>query len=125
MKLFASVQICSQMHPFKKLDITYFSTTKQTWIISKHSLTALFNKSLQDAVLPLDWVSVNVCPLYKKGDKQCTANYRPISLTCLLTKVQYLRKLFISDYTVYLSRTRSYVTTNLDFVRVDLPPLYC
>ena len=47
------------------------------------SLTALFNKSLDDAILPLDWVSANVCPIYKKGDKQCVSNYRPISLTCL------------------------------------------
>ena len=39
------------------------------------------------AVLPLDWVSASVCPVYKKGDKQCVANYRPISLTCLLTKI--------------------------------------
>jgi len=30
------------------------------------SLTALFNKSLQDAVLPLDWVSANVGPVYKR-----------------------------------------------------------
>ena len=51
------------------------------------SLTTLFNKLLQDAVLPLDWVSANVCPVYKKGDKQCASNYRPISLTCLLAKV--------------------------------------
>ena len=51
------------------------------------SLTTLFNKLLQDAVLPLDWVSANVCPAYKKGDKQCASNYRPISLTCLLAKV--------------------------------------
>ena len=51
------------------------------------SLTTLFNKSLQDAVLPLDWVSANVCPIYKKGDKHCASNYQPISLTCILAKV--------------------------------------
>ena len=51
------------------------------------SLTTLFNKLLQDAVLPLDWVSAKVCPVYKKGDKQCVSNYCPISLTCLLAKV--------------------------------------
>ena len=32
------------------------------------SLSKLFNKSLQDSVLPVDWVSANVCPVYKKGD---------------------------------------------------------
>ncbi len=51
------------------------------------SLADLFNKSLQDSVLPLDWVSANICPVYKKGDKHCVSNYRPISLTCILSKV--------------------------------------
>jgi len=41
------------------------------------SLSALFSKSLQDAVLPLDWVSANVCPGFKKGDKHCASNYCP------------------------------------------------
>ena len=51
------------------------------------SLADLFNKSLRDSVLPLDWVSANICPVYKKGDKHCVSNYRPISLTCILSKV--------------------------------------
>ena len=32
------------------------------------SLSLLFNKSLKDAVLPLDWASAHVCPICKKGD---------------------------------------------------------
>ena len=49
------------------------------------SLTALFNKSLQDAVLPLDWVSANVCPIYKKGDKHCVSvSIDQLPLYCLL-----------------------------------------
>jgi len=51
------------------------------------SLADLFNKSLWDSVLSLDWVSANVCPVYKKGDKHCVSNYRPISLTCIISKV--------------------------------------
>ena len=31
-------------------------------------LAELFNKSLNDGVLPLDWVSANVTPVFKKGD---------------------------------------------------------
>ena len=59
------------------------------WLLKKAvaelapSLSSLFNKSLKDAVLPLDWVSAHVCPIYKKGDKKCVSNYRPVSLTCM------------------------------------------
>ena len=32
-------------------------------------------------------ISANVSPLFKEGDKSTTANYWPISLTCILCKV--------------------------------------
>ena len=51
------------------------------------SLVKIFNKSLDEGVLPLDWVSANITPVYKKGDKHLAVNYRPISLTCILSKV--------------------------------------
>ena len=50
-------------------------------------LTALFNKSLTDGVLPLDWVSANITPVFKRGNKHLVCNYRPISLTCIAVKV--------------------------------------
>ena len=37
--------------------------------------------------LPLDWVSANVVPVHKKGDKHLASNYRPISLTFIFIKV--------------------------------------
>ena len=30
------------------------------------SLLKLLNKSSKDSVLPIDWVSTNVCPVYKR-----------------------------------------------------------
>ena len=50
-------------------------------------LAQLFNKSLSDGLLPQDWVSANITPVFKKVDKQQASNYRPISLTCILCKV--------------------------------------
>ncbi|MCG8046380.1 MAG: hypothetical protein JAY66_11960 [Candidatus Thiodiazotropha taylori] len=47
----------------------------------------LFQKSLETGQLPADWIKAQVCPLYKKGDKTDPANYRPISLTCIVCKV--------------------------------------
>ena len=39
-------------------------------------LAELFNKSLSDGVLPLDWVSTNVTPVFKERDKHQASNYR-------------------------------------------------
>ena len=35
----------------------------------------------------VDWVSANITPVFKKGNKQLVSNYRPISLTCIIVKV--------------------------------------
>ena len=34
-----------------------------------------------------DWKKAHVCPLFKRGNKTDPANYRPISLTCILCKI--------------------------------------
>ena len=38
--------------------------------------------------LLLIWKRANVSPIFKKGKKQLASNYRPVSLTCILCKVQ-------------------------------------
>ena len=37
--------------------------------------------------LPDDWVEANVAPVFKKGARHFPANYRPISLTYVCTKL--------------------------------------
>ena len=50
-------------------------------------LQVIFQKSLDSGKLPHIWKEANVSPIFKKGDMSDPANYRPISLTCVLCKV--------------------------------------
>ena len=47
----------------------------------------LFQASLDQGILPADWKSANIVPLFKKGNKSLPENYRPISLTSLTCKI--------------------------------------
>ena len=50
-------------------------------------LTILFQASLDQGKTPSEWKKANITPLYKKGDKTCPANYRPVSLTSITCKL--------------------------------------
>ena len=50
-------------------------------------IQVIFERFLQTGKLPFEWCRAQVTPIFKKGDKSSTANYRPISLTCILCKV--------------------------------------
>jgi len=51
------------------------------------SLTFIFQASMQQCALPVDWKEANVVLLFKKGDKAVASNYRPVSLTCICSKL--------------------------------------
>ncbi len=50
-------------------------------------ITALYNKSLQSGEVPQDCRKAIICPIFKKGDPEDAANYRPVSLTSVLCKI--------------------------------------
>jgi len=47
----------------------------------------LYNKSLKTGDVPEERKLANVTPIYKKGKRSSSANYRPVSLTVTLCKV--------------------------------------
>ena len=50
-------------------------------------LTDIFNSSLATSMLPKDWKTANIAPVFKKGNTNSAENYRPISLTCVCCKL--------------------------------------
>lgn len=48
---------------------------------------ALFNISFKCGEIPNDWKIANVIPLHKKGAKVKVENYRPVSLTSIVSKI--------------------------------------
>ena len=47
----------------------------------------LFQASLNQGTIPIDWKRANIMPLFKKGDKSKPENYRPVSLTSISCKL--------------------------------------
>ena len=50
-------------------------------------LAHVFNMSQQEAIVPLEWKEANIIPLFKKGSRNKSVNYRPVSLTSVICKV--------------------------------------
>ena len=50
-------------------------------------LTKINRSSLSTGIVPNDWKTALVAPVYKKGPKYKPSNYRPISLTCIASKL--------------------------------------
>ena len=49
-------------------------------------LQVIYSQSYQTGILPSNWLTANIVPVYKKGDKSIPANYRPIPLTSVCCK---------------------------------------
>ena len=67
-----------------------------SWILKEYAtliapvLQVICTQSYQTGILPSDWLTANIVPVYKKGDKSIPANYRPISLTSVCCKTMEL-----------------------------------
>ena len=67
-------------------DEVYPRVLKECKEVISEALVSVFRKSLDSSKVPLMWRQANVVPIFKKGDKSLTANYRPVSLTSIVGK---------------------------------------
>ena len=66
-------------------------------------LSIIFAKSIHETDLPDDWKNANIVPIFKKGDKSCVENHRPVSLTSLVCKI--FESIMRDDIVCFLDQT--------------------
>ena len=117
------LKVCKSPGP----DKIYPRILKEVKDIICKPLCAIFNLSLQSGKVVKAWKLANVTPLFKKGDKSCPGNYRPISLTSVVCKlmesilrnkiVEFLEEhKIITDTQHGFRNKRSCLTNLLDFL---------
>ena len=52
-----------------------------------HPLSIIFKLIYNTGLIPTQWKTANVVPVHKKDDVNSICNYRPISLTCICSKI--------------------------------------
>ena len=60
-------------------------------------LARVFNLSLKEGAVPFEWKEAKIMPLFKKGSRNKSKNYRPVTLTSVICK---LLERLIKDYMV-------------------------
>ena len=63
------------------------------WVLKEASkelaiqFTILYRKSLTEGVVPKEWKDAHITPIFKKGSRAASNNYRPVSLTSIACKI--------------------------------------
>ena len=92
-------------------------------------LAIVFSLSLDEGIVPLEWKEANIVPLFKKGSRNKSKNYRPVSLTSVICKVlerlikDYLVDFLVKNTLINLSqhgfiKARSFLANMLWFFQV-------
>ncbi len=84
--------------------------------------------SLQEGIVPVEWKVANIIPLFKKGSRNKSVNYRPVSLTSILCK---LLETIIRDHMMdflgklKLINTRFEIAFYIDYIQIRLRDVKC
>jgi len=90
-------------------------------------LAMIYRKSMDQGIVPAEWKTANVVPIFKKGSKSASGNYRPVSLTSVCCKIlesiikddlmsHLLRNKLISGSQHGFMKNRSCTTNLLEFL---------
>ena len=60
---------------------------KETVEQTSTPLAHVFNMSLQEGIVPIEWKEANIIPLFNKGSRNKSVNYMPVSLTSVICKL--------------------------------------
>ena len=77
------------------------------------AIAILFQQSLNRGILPEAWTSANISPVFKKGDRHRAENYRPVSLTSVLSKL--LEHIVCSNMLKHLTKNKVLTDLNHGF----------
>src|SRR5271163_3566666 len=97
-------KLLSEINPYKACgpDQIKPRVLKELHLEISPILQIIFTKSLRTVVLPGDWRNANVAPIFKKGSKSIAENYRPVSLTCLCSKI--MEHIIVSNIMLHADR---------------------
>ena len=76
-----------------KADKAYGPDGIPPWFLKENAqeiskvLTDIYQDCIDTGTVPIQWKHANVCAIHKKGKKSDPSNYRPVSLTCIASKV--------------------------------------
>ena len=82
------------------------------------SLEILFNKSLCEGIVPIQWVEACITAIHKKGLKSVIGNYRPVSITSVICKMMesiirdYVIDYMVSNNYIYICRRYKIISKN-------------
>ena len=65
-------------------------------------LQHIFLKSLNTGEISTDWKNANMEPIFKKGDRTKPTNYRPVSVTTVVSKM--LEHIIVAQFMDHLDR---------------------